>query len=72
MLLGQNLGWRHDGRLHAAGDGFQAGNRGDDGLAGADVALDQAHHRVRLRQVRENFIDDALLRAGELEKADRR
>jgi len=63
VLFGEQLGRRHDRRLHAAGDRLEAGDRGDHGLARAHVALDQSHHRVRLREVPENFRDDALLGA---------
>ena len=68
MLLGKNFCRCHDRRLYAACDRFDAGDGGDDRLAAADVALDQAHHGVRLGQVRKNFRHDALLRTGQLER----
>jgi hypothetical protein len=41
VLLGQDLGGRHERGLVAALDGEQHGEERDDGLAGADVALQQ-------------------------------
>ncbi len=68
VLFGQQFGRRHYGGLHAAGDCPQAGNGRDDGLAGAHVALDQAHHRMLGGEVVEDLVDDALLRARQLER----
>ena len=51
MLLGKNLGGRHHGDLPIGGNGAQGGERGHDGLAAADIALQQALHRVRTREV---------------------
>ena len=65
VLFGEQLGRRHDRGLHAAGDGLETGDRGDDGLAGTHVALDQPHHRMRLGEVLEDVIDDALLGTGQ-------
>ena len=44
---------------------MQAGGEGDDGFAGADVALHETHHRCRLREVGGDFGADAFLCAGE-------
>ena len=51
MLLGEDLGRRHQRTLVAALDRGQQGGDGDDRLAGADVALQQAVHGVRRREV---------------------
>ena len=67
VLLGEQLGRRHDRGLHAAGHRLETGDRGDDRLARADVALDEAHHRVRRRHVAEDFLRHALLRARQRE-----
>ena len=68
MLLGEQLGRRHDGRLHPAGDRLEARDRGDHGLARSDVALDQAHHRVWCLEIVEDLGDDTLLCAREPER----
>ena len=65
MLLRENLGWRHDGGLYTAGNGLQACDRRNDGLARAHVALDQAHHRVGFREIGQDVVDDARLCAGQ-------
>ena len=39
-----------------------AAKQRDDGLAGADVALQQAQHALRLRQIGDDIVDRALLR----------
>ena len=64
MLFGEHFRRRHDRRLNAAGDRLETRDRSDDRLAGANITLDQAHHRMRLRQVAQDFVDDALLRTG--------
>ena len=52
----EDLGRRHDRRLPAGVDRGEAGDRRDDRLAAADVALQQALHRVRLAQVAQHFV----------------
>ena len=47
MLAGQDLGRRHQRRLTAALDRDQHRQQRDDGLAAADIALQQAHHAAR-------------------------
>ena len=64
VLFGKQFGWRHDRRLYTTGNRFKAGYGRNDGLAGADVALNQAHHRMRDFKVRKNFTHDAPLRGG--------
>ncbi len=68
VLLREQLGGRHDRGLHATGDRSDAGDRSDDGLARADVALDQAHHRMRAGHVAEHLVDDSSLRVRQLER----
>ena len=68
MLLGQQFGRRHQGGLIARMYRSQRGERGHHGLAAADVALHQAQHRLRLRQVARHFLAHALLRRGEAER----
>ena len=74
MLFRQDFRGRHDRSLHAAGDGPEAGNRGDNGLARTDVTLDQTHHRVRPREIVEYLADDACLcaRQGERQVVNKR
>ena len=49
MLAGEDLGRRHQRRLAAALDRGQHRDQRDDGLAAADIALQQPHHAPRLR-----------------------
>ncbi len=51
VLLGEHLGGREQRRLTARVDDPQHRAERDQGLAGADLALQQAVHRVRLGQV---------------------
>ncbi len=51
VLLGEDFGRRHERDLLARFDRLQRGQRGDDRLAGADVALQQPLHRRRALQV---------------------
>ena len=51
VLLGQHLGRREEGCLAARVDHPQHGAQGDERLARADLALQQAVHRVRAREV---------------------
>ncbi len=67
MLLGENLGGRHQRHLVAGLQRLQCGQRGDHRLAGADVALHQAQHGFGLGQVVGDLGTDPLLRAGGLE-----
>ena len=52
MLAGEDFRWRHQGRLAAAFDRGQHRQQSDDGLAAADIALQQPHHASRLRHLR--------------------
>ena len=62
VLLGENLRRRHDRRLVARLHRRAHGERGDHGLARADVALQQAMHRIRRRHVAADVVPHALLR----------
>ena len=61
VLFGEQFGRHHQYGLAAGGDGLQAGGEGNDGFTGADVALHEAHHRCRLREVGGDFGADAFL-----------
>ena len=52
VLLRQKLGRRHERGLRARGDRDARRERGDDGLSRPDIALEQARHRHRPREVR--------------------
>ena len=51
VLLGEDFGRRHDRDLIAVFHRLQRSQRRDDRLAAADIALQQALHRMRLREV---------------------
>jgi hypothetical protein len=68
MLFGEDFGRRHERRLIAGLDRAQAGERRDHGLAGADVALQQALHRERLREIGGYLRPGACLRSGQAER----
>ena len=66
MLLGEDFGWNHDGALESLGGDGEEGGYGDDGLAAADFALEEAvHGRGAFGHVGEGFVEAALLGAGE-------
>ena len=67
MLLGQNFGRRHKRHLLSAFDRLQRRQRGNHGLARADIPLQQPLHRCGALQVVRNLADHALLRACQLE-----
>ena len=62
VLLGQDLGRRHQRALPAGVDRARRGQRRDDRLAGADVALQQAMHRNLAAEVGVDLGGDAALR----------
>ena len=70
MLGGEDLGWRHEGGLVAVFDGDECGLEGDDGFAGAYVALQQAAHGLGAAHVGDDFAEDAFLRGGGFEGED--
>jgi hypothetical protein len=61
VLLGQQRGRAQDGDLLAVGHGDEGGAHGDLGLAEADVAADQAIHRLAGFHVLDHGIDGGLL-----------
>ena len=61
MLLGQDLRRRHERGLVPRLDGGEDGEGGDDGLARAHVALQEAVHRVGLGHVGADLPPHALL-----------
>ena len=67
MLHGENFRGRHQRGLVAVFDDDGRGFERHDGLAAADVALQQAVHRHAALQVRRDFRERALLRVGGLE-----
>ena len=62
MLACQDLRRRHQGGLPARLDHGGCSEQRDDGLAGADIAMQQSQHALRLRQVGDDVGDRALLR----------
>ena len=68
VLLGERLGRRHQRALAARLDRAQERVERDDRLAGADVALEQALHRRRAREVGVDLGDRLLLVLGQLER----
>jgi hypothetical protein len=68
VLLGQHLGRREQGRLELVGDADEHRVERDDRLAAADVALEQAVHRLAALEVREDLPEGRLLRLRERER----
>ncbi len=68
VLLGQHLGGRHQrGLVPAVDPGEHRGHR-DQGLAGADVALQEAVHRHPPLEVTQDLVDRPFLGTGEGER----
>ena len=67
VLLGQDLGGRHQGALPAGVDAHRCCQRGDHGFAAAHIALQQAVHRNGLGDVAGNLGAHPLLRRREFE-----
>ncbi len=65
VLLGQQLGGRHQRGLRVAADGARGRGRGHDRLAATHVALHQPHHGQLARQVRLDLPQHTALRAGQ-------
>ena len=70
MLRRENLGRRHQRDLVAVFHGDDRGLQRDDGLARADIALQQAPHRNRFGHVRGDFLQHALLRGRGMKRQD--
>ena len=67
MLAREDLGRRHQRRLAAALDRDQHRQQRDDGLAAADIALQQPHHAARRRHVAGDLGQRLALAAGQRE-----
>ena len=65
VLLGEDFGRGHEGRLMAVLDRAEARRRRDHRLAASDVSLHEPVHGTAGREVAQNVIDGRLLRAGE-------
>ena len=70
VLHGENFRGRHEGGLAAVFDGDDGGLERDDGLAAADVALEETIHGSGLFKVGGDFRQDTLLRGGGFEGKD--
>ena len=68
VLLGEQLGRRHHRGLPARARDLQRRRERDTRLARADIALEQAVHRRRPREIVAELADRAPLRAGQLER----
>ena len=68
MLLGEDLGWRHERGLETVRRRGEHRGGGHRGLAGADVSLQQPGHWLLLAHVFENLGQHRLLRAREPER----
>ena len=71
MLLGEDLGRRHERDLQAVLHRDQRRQQRDDRLAGADVALQQPVHRLRPLQVVDDLLQRLLLPGGQPERQHR-
>jgi hypothetical protein len=68
VLLGEDLGRGHQGRLVAVADGDEGGRGRDHRLARADVALQQPAHRQGAGHIARDLADHAALGCRELER----
>jgi hypothetical protein len=68
VLLGQQLRGRHDRRLISVLEREHRREERDDGLAAADVALQQAVHSAVAAHVGDDLTHRRRLRAGERER----
>ena len=68
MLLGEQLGGRHHGRLVAGFGGPHGRKGGDDRFAAAHIALYEPQHRTRLRKVMLDLMPRAQLCACKTER----
>ena len=67
MLLSEDFGRGHEGRLMAVLDRAEARRRRDHRLAASHVSLHEPVHGTGRREVPQNVVDGRLLRAGERE-----
>ena len=68
VLVGQDLGRRHERDLQAVLHRDERREQRDDRLAGADVALQQPVHRLGALHVGDDFAQRRLLAVGQLER----
>ena len=68
MLLGQDLGRRHERDLQPVLHGDERGQQRDDRLARADVPLQQPVHRLRALQIVDDLLQRLLLPACQTER----
>ncbi len=71
VLLGEDLGRRHQRHLEAVLHRHERGQRGDDGLAGSDIALQQPLHRPGPLQVGDDVAQRRPLPLGQFERQPR-
>ncbi len=71
MLAREDLGRRHQGGLAAGLDDRSRREKRDDGLAGADVALEQAEHALGLAEIGIDVGDRRALAPGQRERQRR-
>ena len=67
MLLGQNLGWRHQCTLKSGFYHRQAGERGNHCFSTTNVTLEQAHHWLAAFKILHQFFHHTLLSPCQLE-----
>ena len=65
VLTGEDFGRGHHRRLRSRLDGVGHGEQRNDGLAGADIALQQPQHAVGLGHVGADFVQRTALRGGQ-------
>jgi hypothetical protein len=70
VLVGEDLGRRHERALIAVFDRDEQGQERDDRLPRADVPLQEARHRMRRAQVGADLAEHPLLGLGELERQE--
>ena len=68
MLFCENFGGRHQRPLPAILHCLQQREGGNDGLAAADIALQQTLHRIFFSHVGGKLVPDALLGSGQLKR----
>ena len=67
MLLGEDLGGRHQRGLSTAADRLHGGQCRDHRLAAADIALQKTVHRLAAGEVARDLMPGTHLSAGECE-----
>ena len=71
VLAGEDLGRSHDRRLEPGAVGHERCQRGDHGLAAADVSLKEPVHRTRRGEIGEDLVPGDALTVGERERQGR-